>query len=251
MTSRPSQHGGEGEDASHLTEDDLSDLINGDLADAGNRDRVQAHLDECAECRERHSELRAVVTLLRRVESPVPSRSFKLTPEMVGPRPVEIDPWIVRIQPAMRRVTAIAAALLLLIVVADGLRHSGTSNGSKSVAVNFSTSAETSAGGASQSLGVAPAATEAATSAARDSAAAASTESQAVTSSSAAATPTAPTVSAGSSAPSQSEPPTTASQSSQAHTSYWRLAELAAGVVVMWLLFITIALPRLHVRRDA
>ncbi len=250
MTSQPSQHDGEREDAGHLTVDDLSAFINGDLEEE-DRSWVAAHLDECAECREWLSELRSVVRLLRHVEAPAPSRSFKLTPEMVKPRLVEVEPWIIRVQPALRRLTAIAAALLLILVVADGLAHSGSSNGSKSADVSFSTSAVTSSGGASQSLAVAPAATAAATSAARDTASSASVESQSNASTGAAATPTGATISAGSGAPPQSEQPVATGKSDQAHTSYWRLAELAAGVVVVWLLFVTVALPRLHARREA
>jgi anti-sigma factor RsiW len=247
MTSQPSPQDGDMKRPVHLTDDELSAFVNGEIDEPETRERVLAHLDQCAECRDRLSETRAVVSLLNRLETPAPSRSFKLDLSMLAPKAVPVDPWIVRVQPALRRFTAIAAALLLVIVIADALAHGGSGGGSQSTANSQTTSAQMSSGGAS----TAAAFSSAATSAARDS--------QATTAESAGksvppqtasgASSTATAVSAVSQAPassqSQGEPLSDASPSTQSGTSYWRLIELAVGVVVVWLLFLTVALPRL------
>jgi hypothetical protein len=270
----------------HPSDDELSAYLNQDLADLAARQRLEAHLESCADCRERLTELRAVVRLLRGLENPVPTRSFRLDPSHVPtrlpePEPLRIDPWIVRVQPALRRLTAIAAVLLVMLVTADVLTHRDSSeNGTREVSALSSASQAnsstdvTSAGSsefAAQSTpaaAVVPPATAASggetssSGAAVAAATSASSGGQAVSTSVSAASAadavksgeaTAASTSAAAVALQQTEasgqPPSSAapapSSSSHGGRSIWRLVELAVGVVVIWLLLLTIVLPRM------
>jgi len=289
MTDRPNNQDAGITGSAHPSDDELSAYLNRDLADLAARQRLEAHLESCAGCRERLAELRTVVRLLRGMESQVPKRSFRLDPSMVSaplpepvPEPLRIDPWIVRVQPALRRLTAIAAVLLVVLVTADVLTHRNSpESGSREVSslssesqANDSTSvmsagaAETASkstaaaaqvpaataasGGSSSSGGSAPAvaATSASSGAQAASTSVAASSATDAARSSEAATPAA---SAEAQALQQTEtsgqPPAEAAptSSSSAHggRSFWRLVELAVGVVVIWLLFLTIALPRM------
>jgi hypothetical protein len=291
MTDRPNNQDGGITEPAHPSDDELSAYLNRDNADLAARQRLEAHLENCAECRDRLAELRTVVRLLRGFEHPVPKRSFRLDPSMVPaplplPEPLRIDPWIVRVQPALRRLTAIAAVLLVLLVTADILTHRNSSdNGSREVSALSSASRATdgtsvmsagaaesaskstaaaaqvpaataASGGGSSSSGSsaeAPVTSSAATSASSEgtsvsgSSAADATSNEAVT----------PEASAAALAVQQTEasgqPTAEAAQAPNATThgsrSYWRLVELGVGVVVIWLLFLTIVLPRLPRQR--
>lgn len=296
MTDRPNNQDAEITEPAHPSDDELSAYLNRDNADLTARQRLEAHLETCADCRERLSELRTVVRLLHGMESPVPKRSFRLDPRMVSaplpepaPEPLRIDPWIVRAQPALRRLTAIAAVLLVLLVTADILTHRKSSdNGSREVSalssasratdgasvmsagaaesaskstaaaaqVPAATAASASGGGSSSSgsSAEAPVATSASSGAqAAASSVAASSATDAVTSSEAVT----PAASAAALSVQQTEAsgqsPAEAAQAPNATTrgsrSYWRLVELTVGVVVIWLLFLTIVLPRLPRQR--
>jgi hypothetical protein len=299
MTDRPNNQDAGITEPMHPSDDELSAYLNRDSADLAVRRRLEAHLDSCAECRERLAELGAVVRLLHGLESPVPKRSFRLDPSMVSapprpePEPLRIDPWIVRVQPSLRRLTAIAAVLLVLLVTADVLTHHNASdNGSREVSALSSasqahdstsvmsaggaesaskstaaaaqvpvtttaaTAAASSGGGSSSSgssaeapvtIGAATSASSAGTSISGSSAADTATSTEAVTpQATAAALAVQQTAASG-------QPPTAAAPTSNSSThggrSYWRLVELFVGVVVIWLLFLTIVLPRLPHRR--
>lgn len=256
MTSGPSQRDDDETRQDHLSDDQLSAYLNGDFAESEAATRIRAHLNSCGECRERFAEIRSVVSLLNRLETPVQPRSFKIDPSMLGPKPVQFDPWIVRVQPVMRRLTAIAAALLFMLVMADALAHRG-SNGSPQPSQQAFTSAEQRSSSAA-SLAAPNAATAAA--AARDSSAleAATAAATSVAGSAAVVAPASAAV--GTATPAETLQPAANQPRSQSveaptevatsGTSYWRLAELAVGVVVVWLLFLTVALPRLNRRRD-
>jgi hypothetical protein len=238
----------------HPSEEELSAYINGDITDLDELQRLEAHLETCARCRETLSELRALVWLLRRTESPVPSRSFRLDPSVVGAQVAPVEPWIVRIQPALRRLTAIAAVLLVFLVVADVLVHQ---NGRESATQSVGATTETSAASAA----LAPAATAASsqagtTSAGSNAQPAAATSASAFASSADSATKSAagtPVATAAVGAISQPQPtlPPPSSPAPTTRPSYWRLLELAVGVVVIWLLFLTVALPRLVRQRES
>lgn len=249
MTSQPSQNDGDMQRPVHLSDDELSAYINSEITQPFELERFQAHLDECAECRERLADTRTVVSLLNRVEVPPTPRSFKLDPSTVKPRAVAIDPWIVRVQPAMRRLTAIAAALLLIVVMADVISHQGQGAGTPSAALDAATSMQTSAESAAapvtnSSAGESKAAGSEATPAASAAALAAPESREA-------STPQASVSQSTAERPSAAEPVGSASTSRGPNASYWRLSELAVGVIVVWLLFLTIALPRLQSRREA
>ena len=251
MTDRPNNQDASVADSVHPGEEELSAYINGDITDLEELQRLQAHLATCAGCREMLSELRAVVWLLRGAENPVPSRSFRLDPSMVRAPVVQIDPWIVRIQPALRRLTALAAVVLFILVAADVLVHQNArEGGTQSVAVMSSVSQSSSgstaagpaliAGGSANSEAQPAAATPAAASAPADTA-----------KTSEAGTPVAG-VEAQPALTVQSQPEQSPTSNSvePPGRSYWRLIELAAGVVVIWLLFLTVALPRLVRQRE-
>jgi Putative zinc-finger len=70
----------------HLADEQLSALVDGDRAQLGpgERQAAQAHLDDCAACRRRLEELRAVVGLLRALPEVDPPRDFRLGPRLVG-----------------------------------------------------------------------------------------------------------------------------------------------------------------------
>ncbi len=233
MTTRPSRRDGDAVQGAHLTEDELSAYINAEITESDALERFRAHVDECAACRERLEGMRTVVLLLNRSNQPVPSRSFKLEPSMLAPAPAAIDPWIIRIQPVARRLTAIAAALLLVIVVADVVAHQGSSVGNPPSSRNVTTSVQTTSGGA-QSFASSAGATAAATAA---SAAPAVVESGSA--------PTSDSQKSATEAP-QAAPITAAAPQTHTRLSYWRLLELAVGVVVVWLLFMSVALPRIR-----
>jgi hypothetical protein len=286
MTDRPNNQDAAGTEPLHPSDDELSAYLNRDLADLAVRQQLEAHLEGCAACRERLTELRTVVRLLRGLDNPVPTRSFRLDPNhlparLPEPEPLRIDPWIVRVQPALRRLTAIAAVLLVLLVSADVLTHRNASeSGSREVSAlssasqaNDSTSvtsagasefaakstaaaavvpAATAASGGSSSSSSAPVA--AATSASSGEQAV-STSVSAASAADAARTNEAATASTGAEAQAlqqteaSGQPPAAAAPAPSSSThegrSVWRLVELAFGVVVIWLLLLTIVLPRM------
>ncbi len=298
MTDRPNNQDAGITEPMHPSDDELSAYLNRDSADLAVRRRLEAHLDSCAECRERLAELGAVVRLLHGLGSPVPKRSFRLDPSMVSalplpePEPLRIDPWIVRVQPTLRRLTAIAAVLLVLLVTADVLTHHNASdNGSREVSALSSasqardstsvmsaggaeaaskstaaaaqvpvttaaaTAASSSGGGSSISggSGEAPVTSSiasgeaASTSVAASSATDAAGSSEAVTPAASAAALTVQQTEASGQPPAGAAP--VSNRSTHGGRSYWRLVELFVGVVVIWLLFLTIVLPRLPHRR--
>ena len=244
MTNRPSEIDGEIKQPGHLTDDQLSAYINGDITELESLTLIRAHLEECAECQERLVETQTVVSLLNRMEIPTSSRSFKLDSKMVGPRLSLVDPWIVRMQPAMRRLAAIAAAILVIIVMADALTNLGAVGGSQSssfdTAAKLQSSTREAAISAASSNSVSSGSSDVTSPPAAAGAAIVAPE----------ATPA--TTEDHSLGVAQSQTGQVGSPRSSAGPgiSYWRLVEVTVGVVVVWLMFLTIALPRLHQRRD-
>ncbi|HVX31308.1 MAG TPA: zf-HC2 domain-containing protein [Nitrolancea sp.] len=286
MTDRPNNQEAGITEPVHPSDDELSAYLNRDVADLAARQRLEAHLETCAACRERLGELHTVVRLLGELENPVPKRSFRLDPSQIpavrpAPEPVRIDPWIVRIQPSLRRLTAIAAVLLVVLVTADVLTHRESSqNGSREVAALSAESQATDStsvmsAGAAESIekSTAAAAQVPAATAASSSGGASGAGSSAEAPASTAASGGSSTTTSGSTAAdaartneaetpaataaalalqqteSSGQPPSETAPTSTSSTtgghSYWRLVELAVGVVVIWLLVLTIVLPRM------
>src|SRR5579884_2217686 len=113
----------------HLDTETLSAYLDGELRAPDELDRVRAHLASCQSCRRDLAELRTVVQLLGEQSLPEAPRSFRLTPAMAAPaetvEPAPI-PWAIRAQPALRRLTALAAVLLVVVVTSDLIVHSRT-----------------------------------------------------------------------------------------------------------------------------
>ena len=281
MTDRPDNQDAGSIEPVHPSDDELSAYINRDSADLVARRRLEAHLETCASCRERLGELRTTVRLLRSLEHPVPQRSFRLDPSQVRsplpePEPLRIDPWLVRMQPALRRLTAVAAILLVLLVTADVLTHRGSSENASREVSALSSASQTAGGTSVMSAGAAETASKStaaaamvpATTAASGGGSGGSTSSAAGLSAAAgsAETTSGSTATDAAAANAAETPIATAAamavqktqasvqpsaeaapvSSSAAHggRSLWRLVELAAGVVVIWLLFLTVVLPR-------
>jgi hypothetical protein len=151
-------------DGGHLDDDLLSAYLNADAHDPAERQRIEAHLAGCERCRRALAGLRVVVSQLQALPSPAPSRSFRLTPAMVPLRVVVPDPWFIRFQPGLRRLTAVAALLLVMVVSADLVSHEipresarretptpALTTGASSVATASGGGAEKSASSAAQS----------------------------------------------------------------------------------------------------
>ena len=90
----------------------LSSYVDGELRE-GETKRVEEHLATCEECRWELDSLRATVDLLRKVPSPVPSRSFTLREE---PSPLSRMPGYLL---AMRASASVAALLLIALLAGD------------------------------------------------------------------------------------------------------------------------------------
>lgn len=291
---RPGQHG------EHIRDALLSAYLDDDVEDAETRRMIEHHLRDCDVCRARLDELRLVVGLLGNLPSPMPPRSFHLTPEMLerAPFPTPVRPaepeagaevWYLRFQPALRWATAVAAVALVLLFGADLLAHqmgTGGSTAGNTTARGFTTSgSSSSASGAAESSastvtsssagssaqgsgagvppsaatpasnagGVRPLARGAASTPAAGSAQGAgrtaSPEAEPATSTAnssaptAAATPTAQALAASHRGPMT---PTSSAGGGSSGWTGWRLAELALALLVAWLLFVSVALPRLR-----
>lgn len=104
---------GQPSEASHLGDELLSRLVDGDLA-PDERRRAETHLATCVDCRHNQDALRSTVTLLRALPSPRPARSFQLAPSY-APQPSRwrrLPGWLTTEMPALR---AAAVAIVLLI----------------------------------------------------------------------------------------------------------------------------------------
>lgn len=105
--------------------------------DAGDRERVRAHIAACELCGAEHRELQATQQLLRAMPVQAPPRVFTLTEEMAGIRPrVEARPSLLSrllgkaLAPRLATGSALAFALLLLMLVSDlGLLNQGMTSG--------------------------------------------------------------------------------------------------------------------------
>ena len=107
------QAGGE-----HVLEQ-LSAYIDNAL-DAGERERVRAHIETCAECRTEHRELQATKQMLLSMPVARPPRAFTLTQEMVASKPsfwerLRVPRWY----PRLATGSVVAFALLVMLLLGD------------------------------------------------------------------------------------------------------------------------------------
>jgi hypothetical protein len=122
---RPGGFGGSGRSlrtgGQHLDVDALTAYLDHALDDS-ERQVADTHLAICADCRHELSELGATVTLLHGLPQYAPRHSFQLGPEhaRLGPRP---SGWFTRLLPALPalRLATIAVAVLLVAVTAGDL----------------------------------------------------------------------------------------------------------------------------------
>ena len=140
-------------DSEHAAVEQLSALLDGELGDDEAR-TVEAHVADCAGCRADLERLRATVSLLRATPFLAPPRSFLLP----RPQPARASllrfPWLPRSPLALRSLAAVAAALTLVLFLADPLLRPD-----QYVAVQPSLSAPAAGGGsgaAEQSRQVVP-----------------------------------------------------------------------------------------------
>lgn len=112
--------------ASHLTDADLNELIDGTMAEREAR-IARAHLDSCADCADRLHTLQATVSALQEAPSLRPRRSFQLTPQQahipVAPpsRTDRLARWLLPGVPALRVATIVVALLLVSVTALDVL----------------------------------------------------------------------------------------------------------------------------------
>lgn len=106
--------------ARHLDLDTLTAYLDHELSDADRQD-AEHHLRLCADCRQERDELRATVMLLRGLPQYAPRRSFRVGSERAM-TPVN-GGWLARLLPALPaiRVATVAVAMLLLVVVSGDL----------------------------------------------------------------------------------------------------------------------------------
>ncbi len=105
--------------ARHLDLGTLTAHLDRELSDPDQRE-ADRHLRQCADCRQELNELRATVTLLNGLPQYAPRRSFRVgSAHAVRPSG---GGWLARLLPALpalRAATAAAAILLLLVVAGD------------------------------------------------------------------------------------------------------------------------------------
>jgi hypothetical protein len=102
----------------HISIDDLSAFLDGQLDDDEQITRIEQHLAVCQQCRDELQQLRSLSALLANLPEPELPRSFRLSPEDVrdASAPVPFAPWYVQHQ-SVFRVAAMAAVLLLAVVI--------------------------------------------------------------------------------------------------------------------------------------
>lgn len=266
-----------GMDGEHVSDALLSAFINSEIDDDQVARAVREHVARCDVCRRELQELRAVVSLLAELPHPEPTRSFRLTPAMVPVRPVPRDQGFIRLQQGLRWASALAAVLLLLVFGTDIVIHRAgvpteetMSTASEPAPAAIDRAADGPAAGAGGGLGAesysetgsvegpAAEAPAAEAPAAEAPAAARGNAGRAVPESAPAAaeepTPAAAAFKAPAASPmpeaDQAMPEISAqdeqSRRGWAISSGWVLAEVALAIIVVGLLVLSFALPRLY-----
>lgn len=101
-------------ESGHLTDEELSASLDRRLS-VTERDRVEAHLAGCEDCRRQLAELERTVGLLRTMPVAIPPRVFRGPVDEGGGRDARAPGWA---QPGWLRALGSAAAALMLLVLA-------------------------------------------------------------------------------------------------------------------------------------
>jgi hypothetical protein len=262
----------------HLNDSAMSAYLDGEMRPY-ERSIADAHLRACAACRRDLADLRATVELLHALPEARPRRSFQLSPEQAH----DSVSWLRRLVTGLpaAQIAAVAVSVLLVIVIsADLLTHEG-GHGQLQMAVQAPTTINSAIPPNAQEsdnvqpqLGAKPASTRppAAISAARQAQPTAAIASAAQAPANAAPGAPAPAggaagssaaesaaVASPSASPAATPGPTAApaptvqatevanSQSNGAsRPSWWRIAEIALAIVLLWLIVSTIGLRRIR-----
>jgi hypothetical protein len=131
---------------SHCSETDLSAYLDAQLA-SDSRQRCDAHLAACAECRDALESLSAVRSSLRALPRATAPRSFRLRQAQAEVIRSRQPAFIVRVMPQLSGLSAVSlvAFLLLVAVNVTGGVDLGTSSNSKSASSVMSAGQETAA----------------------------------------------------------------------------------------------------------
>jgi len=138
----------------------IGDELNAYLDDAvlpAERERIDAHLANCADCRRQVHELRMIRDTMRALPQYDPPLSFQLGLEHAR-RPPETVPFrLLRLLPAVR-VLAVAAVIAFMVtggalVVDQGSRDENSGDQNPSLMVGSAPTSETSSGGAGTESG--------------------------------------------------------------------------------------------------
>jgi anti-sigma factor RsiW len=248
-----------GRNGEHISDALLSAYISEEIEDGQVARTVGEHLASCEACRRKVNELRAVVALLAELPEPEPPRSFRLTPEMVPVRPLRRDRGYVRLQQSMRWAAALAAVLLLMVFGTDIVLYR--------TAVPEATTMSKAVPGTAERFSEAPAASDDGRLGVGSAGEAGSNETPAAEP--ATSGETAPAGGAGSSAepapavstfqapaaspaPAADQATPAIAMQPESKRTGWALssgrgiAELGLALLIVWLLAISIALPRLY-----
>lgn len=139
-----------------VSEEELSACIDGRLSNR-QQERVEAHLQSCADCRRKLEELRSLVAELRALPETKAPRSFALSPEMAAATRREAIRERHEERTAARRVylglsgaTAAATVLLIAVLGVDLAPSLAGKGGPASTTTTYSSSREASSAGAVQ-----------------------------------------------------------------------------------------------------
>jgi len=101
----------------HPSDELISAFLVGAIDDPAIGATVSGHLETCPACREQVAQLQAITKLLAELPAPPLPRSFTLTREELDR--LQPRPWYLRYQPVCRWASAIAAALLVVLLGLD------------------------------------------------------------------------------------------------------------------------------------
>lgn len=269
MADPPPHNPAPGTDNGHLSPDVLSAYIDDQLSPA-ERESAARHLAACTACQHELAELRATVRLLHGLPQVRPHRSFTLDPAQT--EAVRYPPETSRfgrLLPVLRVATVVVAVLLVAVVAGDLIDHSGQNGGQQAAAPNVGAPAFEQIAGTKpaattshQRSAVMPAATHPPVASSEQAPAAAapaqtppavfgarapSVTPTATPPATAPATPTA-TATSPATATTGGSGSGTIGTSHQDRPSGWRIAEIALGLLLVWLAVSWIGLVRLRNR---
>lgn len=236
-----------GMNGEHVSDALLSAFINKEIADDPAARAVGEHLAECGVCRRELQDLRAVVSLLAELPEPEAPRSFRLTPSMVPVRPLRRDPGYMRLLRGTRWAAAVAAVLLMLVFGTDIVIH----RAGIPAAGTMSTTDQAAPADAERAIN-GPAVGPYSETGADEAPAAAPEAAGGTVPGAVEPEPSVSTLQAPDAAPEADQAmPAIATQAEPGNTgrempSVWALVELGLALIVVWLLVLSIALPRLY-----